>query len=168
MRSENLEQLLVFVSGDRPADILADYCAAKWPSFAPPLTHGYPCGGHCGGARLAKRLLPARPCCRASPWRVLHPHPRPPPWRRPPSAVAVGRGRSSRYPHLTVANNLAFPLRVQGVRKVERRRKVGRVGTLLGLGSLLDRKPRQISGGQRQRAAVLRELAGPPEPDPAR
>ena len=67
------------------------------------------------------------------------------------------------YPHLTVADNLAFPLRVQGVPKAERRRRVERVSTLLGLGSLLERKPRQLSGGQRQRVALGRAMVREPE-----
>uniref|UniRef100_UPI003F716697 ABC transporter ATP-binding protein n=1 Tax=Shinella sp. TaxID=1870904 RepID=UPI003F716697 len=67
------------------------------------------------------------------------------------------------YPHLTVADNLAFPLRVQGVAKVERRRQVERVSELLGLGKLLERKPRQLSGGQRQRVALGRAMVREPD-----
>src|SRR5690606_20895627 len=67
------------------------------------------------------------------------------------------------YPHLSVADNLAFPLRVQGVPKAERQRHVERVSTLLALGSLLDRKPRQLSGGQRQRVALGRAMVREPD-----
>ena len=66
------------------------------------------------------------------------------------------------YPHLTVAGNLAFPLRVQGVPKAERTRQVERVSNLLGLGALLDRKPRQLSGGERQRVALARAMVREP------
>jgi ABC-type sugar transport system ATPase subunit len=66
------------------------------------------------------------------------------------------------YPHLTVADNLAFPLRVQGVSKDERTHQVQRVSALLGLGKLLDRKPRQLSGGQRQRVALGRAMVREP------
>jgi ABC-type sugar transport system ATPase subunit len=67
------------------------------------------------------------------------------------------------YPHLTVADNLAFPLRVQGFPKPERQRQVERVSTLLGISSLLERKPRQLSGGQRQRVALGRAMVREPQ-----
>ncbi|WP_045836237.1 ABC transporter ATP-binding protein [Hyphomicrobium sp. 99] len=67
------------------------------------------------------------------------------------------------YPHLTVGENLAFPLRVKGMPKVERERQVARVSGLLGLADLLDRKPRQLSGGQRQRVALGRAMVREPD-----
>ena len=62
------------------------------------------------------------------------------------------------YPYLTVAANIAFPLRIAGVKKTERARRVAEVADLLGLDDLLDRKPGQLSGGQRQRVAMGRAI----------
>ncbi len=66
------------------------------------------------------------------------------------------------YPYLTVAANIAFPLRIAGVKKTERARRVGEVADLLGLEDLLDRKPGQLSGGQRQRVAMGRAIIRQP------
>jgi len=67
------------------------------------------------------------------------------------------------YPHLTVAENIAFPLRVRGVSTSERVERVSAVAQILGLTSLLGRKPRQLSGGQRQRVALGRAMIRDPE-----
>jgi multiple sugar transport system ATP-binding protein len=67
------------------------------------------------------------------------------------------------YPHLTVAENIAFPLRVRGVSKSERIERVNAVAQILGLTSMLERKPRQLSGGQRQRVALGRAMIRDPE-----
>jgi ABC-type sugar transport system ATPase subunit len=67
------------------------------------------------------------------------------------------------YPHLTVRENLAFPLEVKKVPKSEQRAEVDRVAAILGLGPLLERLPRQLSGGQRQRVAIGRCLVRKPE-----
>src|SRR5215475_14129228 len=66
------------------------------------------------------------------------------------------------YPHLTVANNIAFPLRTQRVPKVEIQRKVTWAAGLLGLDRLLHRRPRELSGGERQRVALARALVRDP------
>jgi ABC-type sugar transport system ATPase subunit len=66
------------------------------------------------------------------------------------------------YPHMTVAENLAFPLRVRKVPKAEREERVRRVALMLGLEGLLDRLPKQLSGGQQQRVAVGRALVRSP------
>jgi len=66
------------------------------------------------------------------------------------------------YPHLTVAKNIAFPLRQRGVDKDERATKVARAAETLGLAALLDRKPGQLSGGQRQRVALARAIVREP------
>jgi len=66
------------------------------------------------------------------------------------------------YPYLTVEANIAFPLKVAGVRKDERRRRVHEVAELLELADFLDRKPGQLSGGQRQRVAMGRAIVRQP------
>jgi multiple sugar transport system ATP-binding protein len=55
------------------------------------------------------------------------------------------------YPHVNVADNMAFALKVQGVSKDARMTQVKEVAELLGLQDYLDRKPKELSGGQRQR-----------------
>jgi multiple sugar transport system ATP-binding protein len=66
------------------------------------------------------------------------------------------------YPHKTVYENLAYPLRVRGQGKEEIARAVAAVADLLGLGALLQRRPGQLSGGQRQRVAMGRALVRNP------
>ncbi len=66
------------------------------------------------------------------------------------------------YPHLTVAENIAFPLRMARRDKAEVARKVAEVAELLELGSLLDRRPRALSGGQRQRVSIGRAIIRDP------
>ena len=62
------------------------------------------------------------------------------------------------FPHLSVAENIVFGLRVRRVPAAERRARLTRVTDLLGLGGLLDRRPSQLSGGQQQRVALGRAL----------
>src|SRR5262244_2131289 len=62
------------------------------------------------------------------------------------------------YPHLKVADNIAYPLRVRKVDPAERKRQVLKVAELLGLADFLDRRPAQLSGGQRQRVALARAI----------
>ena len=66
------------------------------------------------------------------------------------------------YPHLTVWNNIAFPLRTQGTPREEIRRKVECAAGLLGIDHLAQRRPRQLSGGERQRVALARALVRDP------
>jgi multiple sugar transport system ATP-binding protein len=66
------------------------------------------------------------------------------------------------YPYLTVAANIAFPLRIAKVRREERDRRVREVATMLGLADYLERKPGQLSGGQRQRVAMGRAIIREP------
>jgi len=66
------------------------------------------------------------------------------------------------YPHLTVAGNLEFPLKMQGIEKAEIARRVGDAARLLSLGPLLDRRPAALSGGERQRVAMGRALVRDP------
>ena len=62
------------------------------------------------------------------------------------------------FPHLTVAENIVFGLRVRNVGAGERDRRLARVADLLGLSALLARKPSQLSGGQQQRVALGRAI----------
>jgi multiple sugar transport system ATP-binding protein len=67
------------------------------------------------------------------------------------------------YPHMTVADNLAFGLRLSKMPKAERERRVQGVATTLGLQELLERKPGALSGGQRQRVAMGRAIVREPK-----
>jgi multiple sugar transport system ATP-binding protein len=66
------------------------------------------------------------------------------------------------YPHLSVRENIAFPLRVRRVPAAETVAAVERVAAAMGLSGLLERRPRQLSGGQRQRVALARALVRRP------
>jgi multiple sugar transport system ATP-binding protein len=66
------------------------------------------------------------------------------------------------YPHLSVYNNIAFPLKAQKIRKELHREKVEWAASLLGIRGLLDRKPRELSGGERQRVALARAIVREP------
>jgi multiple sugar transport system ATP-binding protein len=66
------------------------------------------------------------------------------------------------YPHMTVAQNIEYPLRKRGVARAQRREQVKRAAAQLQLEALLDRKPRQLSGGQQQRVALGRALVRDP------
>ena len=57
------------------------------------------------------------------------------------------------YPHMTVAENIGFHLKIKRVPKVERRERVLEAARILDLTDLLGRKPAKLSGGQRQRVA---------------
>ena len=60
------------------------------------------------------------------------------------------------YPHMSVRDNIEFPLRMRRVARAQRQRQVEEVANLLELSTLLDRRPAQLSGGQRQRVALAR------------
>ena len=66
------------------------------------------------------------------------------------------------YPHMTIAENIAYPLRVRKLDKTERAKRVNDVAAMLEIESLLDRKPRQLSGGERQRVALARAIVREP------
>jgi len=66
------------------------------------------------------------------------------------------------YPHMTVAKNLAFGLKVRGVSTDEQNRRVMDAAKMLGIENLLNRKPAQLSGGQRQRVALGRAIVREP------
>jgi multiple sugar transport system ATP-binding protein len=67
------------------------------------------------------------------------------------------------YPHMTVADNMAFALRLAGVPKAERDARVNVAAKTLQLDTLLDRKPANLSGGQRQRVAIGRAIVRQPK-----
>ncbi|MHB8876446.1 MAG: ABC transporter ATP-binding protein, partial [Myxococcaceae bacterium] len=67
------------------------------------------------------------------------------------------------YPHLDVRGNLEFPLKVAGLPRAERAKRVAETAARLGLEALLERKPSQLSGGQRQRVALGRALVRRPK-----
>jgi multiple sugar transport system ATP-binding protein len=67
------------------------------------------------------------------------------------------------YPHMTVAENMAFSLRLAGLPKAQRYEKAREVARILQLEPLLERKPRELSGGQRQRVAIGRALVRNPK-----
>ena len=66
------------------------------------------------------------------------------------------------YPHMSVADNIAYPLRVRKVPKPERAERVAEVARMLSIDGLLDRMPRALSGGQRQRVALARAIVREP------
>ncbi|MBW6390144.1 sn-glycerol-3-phosphate ABC transporter ATP-binding protein UgpC [Billgrantia antri] len=66
------------------------------------------------------------------------------------------------YPHMTVAENMAFGLKLARTDKAEIRRRVEHAAEMLHLGELLERKPKELSGGQRQRVAIGRTLVKEP------
>ena len=82
--------------------------------------------------------------------------------RLPPAArdVAMVFQDYALYPHMTVADNIAYPLKVRRVGRKERRETAESVGRSLQIqGAMLDRRPGQLSGGQQQRVALARAIA---------
>ncbi|MBP0649514.1 sn-glycerol-3-phosphate ABC transporter ATP-binding protein UgpC, partial [Mycobacterium tuberculosis] len=67
------------------------------------------------------------------------------------------------YPHMSVADNMGFALKLKRVPEAETKQRVGRAAEILGLQQLLDRYPRQLSGGQRQRVAMGRAIVRNPK-----
>ena len=67
------------------------------------------------------------------------------------------------YPHMTVADNMSFSMRLRGAPKQEIETRVKRAAEILGLTALLERFPRQLSGGQRQRVAMGRAIVRDPQ-----
>src|ERR1700748_1146184 len=84
--------------------------------------------------------------------------------RLPPKErdIAVVFQNYALYPHMTVADNMAFSMKLRGAPKAEVRARVARAAAILGLAQLLDRYPRQLSGGQRQRVAMGRAIVRDP------
>ncbi len=67
------------------------------------------------------------------------------------------------YPHMTVAENIAFPLKMRGVPRARREARTREVAGVLSIGALLDRLPGELSGGERQRVAMGRALVREPK-----
>ena len=67
------------------------------------------------------------------------------------------------YPHMTVAGNIGYALKVEGVTKADRDARIRQVAGLIGLQDFLERKPGQLSGGQRQRVAMGRAMIREPK-----
>ncbi|GAA4679734.1 sn-glycerol-3-phosphate ABC transporter ATP-binding protein UgpC [Nocardioides nanhaiensis] len=67
------------------------------------------------------------------------------------------------YPHMSVADNMAFALKMAKVPEAERKERVKEAAALLGLTEYLDRKPKALSGGQRQRVAMGRAIVRSPQ-----
>jgi multiple sugar transport system ATP-binding protein len=67
------------------------------------------------------------------------------------------------YPHMTVAENMGFALKMAGVDKQQRAQQVGRAAEILRMTNLLDRFPKELSGGQRQRVAIGRAIVRKPK-----
>ena len=66
------------------------------------------------------------------------------------------------FPHMTVNDNIAYPLRIQKVDRAKRAAKAAETGEGLGLGQLMERRPGELSGGQQQRVALARAMACQP------
>ena len=66
------------------------------------------------------------------------------------------------YPHMTVAGNLSFGLRLRKLARVEVDRRIARTSSMLGIEGLLERRPKELSGGQQQRVALGRALVRDP------
>ncbi len=82
----------------------------------------------------------------------------------PPKArnVAMVFQSYALYPHLTVFENIAFPLRISRTKEHLIKESVQRVASMLAISELLDRKPGELSGGQRQRVAIARAIVRKP------
>ena len=83
----------------------------------------------------------------------------------PPKArdVAMVFQNYALYPHMTVAANMAFSMKLRGAAQDETDARVKRAAEILGLSNLLERFPRQLSGGQRQRVAMGRAIVRDPQ-----
>src|SRR6476659_8036494 len=84
--------------------------------------------------------------------------------RKPPKErdIAMVFQNYALYPHMSVAENMGFALKLAGVSKEERAKKVQEAARLLNLEEYLERKPKALSGGQRQRVAMGRAIVRSP------
>jgi multiple sugar transport system ATP-binding protein len=77
--------------------------------------------------------------------------------------VALGFQSYALYPHMTARGNMLYPLKVRTMSRLERERRVKQAAELLRITHLLDRKPRQLSGGEQQRVALGRAIVREPQ-----
>ena len=77
--------------------------------------------------------------------------------------VAMVFQQPALYPHLTVRENIAFPLELRGVAAAQVERRVAETADRVGLSAVLDRRPAQLSDGERQRAALARAIVRGPQ-----
>src|SRR5260370_22607416 len=77
--------------------------------------------------------------------------------------IGMAFQNSALYPHMSVASNLAFGLKMRKFEKAEIEKRINNAAAILGIESLLQRKPRQLSGGQRQRVALGRAIVRDPK-----
>lgn len=87
-----------------------------------------------------------------------------PDWSLPPEARDIGMVFQdyALWPHMTVAQNIAFPLKMRNVPRAERDARVAKALGRVGLEAFADRKPSGLSGGQQQRVALARAIVGEP------
>lgn len=85
-------------------------------------------------------------------------------WGLPPEQRDIGMVFQdyALWPHMSVAQNVAFPLRMRGVSRSERERRVSEALARVGLNGFAERKPSGLSGGQRQRVALARAIVAAP------
>jgi multiple sugar transport system ATP-binding protein len=67
------------------------------------------------------------------------------------------------YPHMTVAENIGYPLKLRGINGADRQAAIERAADRVELGAYLQRRPRELSGGQRQRVALARSIVRTPK-----
>ena len=86
-------------------------------------------------------------------------------WGMPPEQRDLGMVFQdyALWPHMTAAQNVAFPLRMRGIGHKERQRRVEEALAMVGLSGFAERKPSGLSGGQQQRVGVARALAADPQ-----
>ena len=82
------------------------------------------------------------------------------PWER---NIGVVFQNYALFPHMTVARNVAFPLRMRGFPRAQQAARVGEILALVGLSGYAERHPRELSGGQQQRVALARGLVFQPD-----
>ena len=87
-----------------------------------------------------------------------------PGWGLPPEQRDIGMVFQdyALWPHMTAAQNIAFPLRMRGVARAARQQRVNDALAMVGLNGFADRKPSGLSGGQQQRVALARAIVAEP------
>jgi hypothetical protein len=136
--------------------------SSRWPVLSGLLTNGEflvlvgPSG--CGKSTALRMLAGLEEINEGNPHRRPRRHDVPPKDRD----IAMVFQNYALYPHMTVAENMGFALKIAGVNKEERAEGVARGAKLLDLEPYLGRKPKALSGGQRQRVAMGRAIVREP------